>query len=91
MVSFKLDWTFFGLTQKYRLHVQETCFDLVYYGKGFSYTEAYNLPVYLRNFFIQKLNKIFKERNKEYKKQEQQASSARSRIKSPRIKRPKTR
>ena len=86
MVSFKLDWTFFGLTQKYRLHIQEACFDLVYYGKGFTYTEVYNMPVYLRNFFIQKLNKIFKKRNEEQKKQERSMRS-----KTPKMRRPKMR
>ena len=64
VLNLTLDWTFFGLTPKYKLILQEELFDLIYYGKGFSYTEAYNLPIYLRKFFIRKITKIFKDRNK---------------------------
>jgi hypothetical protein len=59
-----LDWTFFGLTPKYKITIQEEIFDIIYYGKGFTYTEVYNLPVYLRHFFTRKLNKIFKDQKK---------------------------
>ena len=90
VVSFQLGWTFFGLTSKYRLTVQEQLFDLIYYGKGFSYTEAYNMPVYLRHFFIRKINKIHKDRKKAEEKAHKKAKSS-SRSKPPKFRRPKLR
>jgi hypothetical protein len=74
-VQLTLDWTFFGLTATYKLQMQDQIFDLVYYGKGFSYTEVQELPVYLRVYFIRKLNKIFSDRNKEQEKAAKKAHS----------------
>lgn len=37
--------------------LQEQIFELMYYGKmGFSYTELYDMPTYLRKYFILKLS-----------------------------------
>jgi hypothetical protein len=48
------------------------------------------MPIYLRNFYIQKINKIHKERDKAQKKANKEAQS-KSRSKSPKFRRPKTR
>jgi len=64
VLNLTLDWTFFGLTPKYKLILQEELFDLIYYGKGFSYTEACNLPIYLRKFFTRKLIQVLKDKQK---------------------------
>ncbi len=77
-----LDWTFFGLTPKYKVHKQEQIFDLVYYGKNFSYTEVYNMPIYLRTFYIKRLEGIHKAQKKEHDKAMKQAKS-RSRANPP--------
>ena len=58
----------------------------MYYGKNFSYTEAYNLPVYLRTFFIHKINKVLKDQNKAQEKANKQAQS-KSRSKAPKFRR----
>jgi hypothetical protein len=63
-VQLPSDWTFFGLTSKYKVQLQEQIFDLVYYGKGFSYTDVRNMPVYLRIFYIRKISKLFDDRRK---------------------------
>ena len=64
------DWTFFGLTPKYRLQFQTTIFDLIYHSNGgFSYQDVYHMPVYLRTFYVQKLNKMFTDQKKEAEKQ----------------------
>ncbi len=46
--------TFFGLkaTDKPLLHDQ--LFEMVYYGKGFTWTELYNMPTWLRKFYYRK-------------------------------------
>lgn len=79
------DWTFFGLTQNYRLNVYDQIFDLVYYGKGFSYTDVFDMPVYLRIYYINKINKIFKDRNKAQEKADRQAQSKSKRATPPRF------
>ena len=45
---------FFGLSKEYMESVYEQFFYLKYYG-GWSFLEAYNLPIGLRNWFLQKL------------------------------------
>ena len=70
------DWTFFGLTPKYKVFKEEQIFDLVYFGKGgFSYESVCNMPVYLRTFYIKRIESIHKEQKKEHEKAMKQAKS----------------
>ncbi len=46
--------TFFGLTDEYMENIYEQFFFLKYSG-GWSFSEAYNLPVGLRNWFVERL------------------------------------
>lgn len=57
--------------------MQDQIFDLVYYGKGFSYSDVRDMPVYLRVFYIRKLAKLFETRRKE---EEKQAKAIKSRM-----------
>ena len=50
--------TFFGLTEKYMESVYEEFFVLKYHG-GWSFIEAYNLPIGLRRWFLAKLKEQF--------------------------------
>ena len=59
--------TFFGLTNEYMAEVYEQFFYLKMHG-GWSFIEAYNLPVKLRNWFVKRLSDHFEEENKAYKK-----------------------
>lgn len=59
--------TSFGLSNKYIENVYEQFFFLKYHG-GWSFTEAYNLPVRLRQWFIDRLVKQFEEEKKQYNK-----------------------
>jgi len=47
--------------------VYETFFFLKYYG-GWSFIEAYNLPIGLRNWFLERLKKQFEDEKKAYEK-----------------------
>jgi hypothetical protein len=59
---FRLQRTFFGLSDKYIESVYEEFFILKYHG-GWSFTEAYNLPITIRRWFLEKLvNQIKKEK-----------------------------
>ena len=51
---FRLQRTFFGLSNEYMADVYEQFFFLKYKG-GWSFTEAYNLPVGLRKWFVERL------------------------------------
>jgi hypothetical protein len=59
--------TFFGLTPKYSEMVYEQIFILKYYG-GWSFIEAYNLPVKLRGWFVERLAKQIKDESEASKK-----------------------
>jgi len=54
--TFPLQPTFFGLTDEYSQNIYEQFFFLKYYG-GWSFTEAYNLPIKLREWFVKRLSK----------------------------------
>ena len=46
---------------------------LCYYGKGgFTHDEVYNMPRYLRTFYLKQIEKIVAERNEQQKKAENQ-------------------
>tara|TARA_R100001082_G_C4320890_1_gene141073 strand:+ start:266 stop:451 length:186 start_codon:yes stop_codon:yes gene_type:complete len=53
---------FFGLSDDYVENVYEQFFFLKYYG-GWSFIEAYNLPVGLRKWFVSKLVEQIKKEN----------------------------
>ena len=59
--------TFFGLTDRYIEAIYEQFFLLKYHG-GWSFMEAYNLPVGLRLWFLQRLDKQFAEEKKQMDK-----------------------
>jgi hypothetical protein len=50
----------FGLSEEYSRNIYEVFFFLKYYG-GWSFTEAYNLPVGLRNWFMERLKQQLKD------------------------------
>jgi hypothetical protein len=60
---FLLLWTFFGLGNEYIKNVYEEFFLLKYYG-GWSFSEAYNLPVSIRRWFLERLLKQKEDENK---------------------------
>ena len=59
--------TSFGLNNEYIESVYEQFFFLKYHG-GWSFTEAYSLPIGLRNWFVKRLVKQFEEEKKQMEK-----------------------
>ncbi len=51
----------------------------MYYGKGFTHSDVYDMPVYLRNFYYKKLSDTRKKENDEIKKANQRNKSTISR------------
>jgi len=60
--GFRSPRTFFGLTDEYMESVYEQFFFLKYSG-GWSFSEAYNLPVGLRKWFSERLVRQIEEEN----------------------------
>ena len=58
MWRFRLLRSFFGLDEEYMESVYEEFFTLKYHG-GWSFIEAYNLPIGLRRWFLRKLKEQF--------------------------------
>ncbi len=57
----------FGLTPEHATQLYEPFFLMKYHG-GWSFTEAYNLPVVLRRWFLDRLATQIKRENEERKK-----------------------
>lgn len=60
-------WSFFGLGEEYIRDVYEQFFLLKYHG-GWSFIEAYNLPIQIRLWFLRRLQKQFETEKEEYEK-----------------------
>jgi len=67
--------TFFGLTDKYVEYVYEQFFYLKQYG-GWSFIEAYNLPIQLREWWVTRIGKEFQKEKEEYEKAQRSQKSA---------------
>ena len=65
---------FFGLSDEYNLSVYEEFFNLKYYA-GWSFFEAYNLPIVLRRWFLKRL---IEQKEKEAKNHEDAMRKAKS-------------
>jgi len=76
---------FFGLGHDYKLGIHREIFSLCYHGQGgFTWGEVYDLPIYLRRFYIQQINKVIEEKNKANE------VASKSNASSPNISRPPT-
>ena len=63
--------TFFGLTSNYRNIIFQQIHDLVYHGNGgFVHSEVYNMPIWMRRYHIQSINKFLEKQNEEIRKQQ---------------------
>tara|TARA_R110000824_G_scaffold84486_1_gene210732 strand:- start:936 stop:1208 length:273 start_codon:yes stop_codon:yes gene_type:complete len=57
--GFRLDSTFFGFEPKDRPDLHDRLFELLWAGEGrWDWNTIYNMPIFLRNFWIRKLNKL---------------------------------
>ena len=58
----------------------------MYYGEGFTHSDVYSMPVYLRNFYYQELLEAKKSENKKIKESQNKSKSV-SQPNIPRFKR----
>ena len=66
-------YPFFGLTDKYKIHLHEILFDLTHYGK-FQYDALYDMPVQYRTFYYKKLVDVKKQEQREAEKSNNESS-----------------
>ena len=74
---FRLLRTFFGLDSEYMEIIYEHFFLLKYHG-SWSFIEAYNLPIGLRNWFIKRLVQQFEKETKDYESAQKNTPSPHS-------------
>ena len=58
----------------------------MYYGQGFTHSDVYEMPIYLRNFYYKELSNTRKKENEEIKKANQRNKVSKPAI-NPRFKR----
>jgi hypothetical protein len=67
---------FFGLTLNYRKHLHSHIFDLIYHGNGgFTFSDVYNMPIWARKFYIQKIVEFKTEEKKVHDKEMKKVKS----------------
>jgi hypothetical protein len=84
--GFQLGQTFFGFKPEDRVIHHESLFNLLWYGAGrWDWETLYNMPVYLRRFWIKKINKMTDETQAraEQQRSKQQAKRGQKIVKSP--------
>jgi len=73
--------TFFGLGPNYRPQIYDQIFDLMYYGNmGFNFTELYNMPIFLRNYYYRKLVDVKKKEKERHDAEVDKINSQSSRF-----------
>lgn len=81
-LGFKLDQTFFGFKPQDRVQLHENIFNLLWHGEGrWDWDTIYDMPIFLRRFYIKRVNALIQER---IDRVEQQKQRSRTTTKSPR-------
>ena len=86
LLGFQLAPTFFGFKPEDRVTHHESLFNLLWFGAGrWDWETLYSMPVYLRRFWIKKINKMTEETNTkaEQRRSKQQSKQTSKIVKSP--------
>jgi hypothetical protein len=84
--GFQLEQTFFGFKPEDRVALHESLFNLVWFGAGrWDWETLYTMPVYIRRFWIKKINKMTEEaaQRAEQQRSKQQSRQKQKIVKSP--------
>lgn len=64
LLGFRLDQTFFGFKPEHRIDLHNNLFNLLWHGEGrWDWDTLYNMPVFLRKFYVKRVNKLIEDRN----------------------------
>ena len=64
MCQFHLQLSFFGLNPSSKLEIHQSIFYFIYGTPGFTFSDVYNMPVHLKNFYLREFMD-FKKKEKE--------------------------
>ena len=64
MCQFHLQLSFFGLNPSNKLDIHQSIFYFIYGTPGFTFSDVYNMPVHLKNFYLREFMD-FKKKEKE--------------------------
>ena len=64
MCQFHLQSSFFGLSPSNKLDIHQSIFYFIYGTPGFTFSDVYNMPVHLKNFYLREFMD-FKKKEKE--------------------------
>ena len=80
-----MEQTFFGFKPEDRVQLHDTLFNLLWHGDGkWTWTDIYNLPVYLRRFWISKINKMIEDTKQKNEQRAAKLSAQKNKVvKSP--------
>lgn len=78
-LPFKLEQTFFGFNPDDRVKLHDNIFNLIWHGEGrWDWDTIYHMPIFLRRFYIKKVNKFLQEREDAREKQREAIEKRRS-------------
>lgn len=81
-----MESTFFGLTPEYRGLLFTQIHDLVYHGGGgFIHSEVYNMPIWMRQYHIKKINEHLTKQQEEVEKQQGKSNVGDGKLSRPNI------
>ena len=87
MLISRLGLTFFGLTPEYRSLFYSQIHEIVFHGNGgYSWTDVYNMPIWLRRFTFNKLKEHYDKQNEQAEKQQSAINRSSKAISKPNIK-----
>ena len=75
---FQLEQTFFGFKPEHRVQLHESIFNLIWHGEGrWDWDTIYTMPIFLRKFYISKINKMHRDREDEEERIKQEIEERR--------------
>ena len=79
--GFQSDLIFSGFDNQYRLDLHETIFNLIWFGDGrWSWDDIYNMPIFLRRYWVNRVSGIIKDREEASKARESRSKSKSSNV-----------
>lgn len=81
LLGFSLEQTFFGFKPQDRITLHENIFNLIWYGEGrWDWDTIYNMPLFLRRMYVNRINKIIEERTDMQKQQTERINRQRNKL-----------
>ena len=81
--GFNLEQTFFGFKPEHRVDLHDQIFNMLWAGEGrWTWSDIYYMPLFLRKFYIKKLNSIH-EKQKTAEKQRKKKPTPKDKIAKP--------